>query len=124
MKYQLADGDKDIQLLTNAMEKYFSNVQSCSLHKGCSIQIKTENACETCSFKFNLKDEDVLNHVIYYEVKADSIEGKVDLEEEIYFKYAMNGKAITQVIVNSINVIIYAVFDNYERCKIPTASCH
>jgi type IV secretory pathway VirB6-like protein len=54
----------------------------------------------------------------------DTIEGKVDLQEEIYFKYAMNGKGTTQVIVNSINVVIYAAFDNYKRCKIPTASCH
>lgn len=36
----------------------------------------------------------------------------------------MNGKAITQVIVNSINVMIYANFDYYDKCKLPTAGCH
>lgn len=36
----------------------------------------------------------------------------------------MNGKASVQIIVNSVNVIIYAGFDNYKRCKHPTASCH
>lgn len=36
----------------------------------------------------------------------------------------MNGKAATQIVVNSMNVIIYANFDNYKRCKMPTAACH
>lgn len=36
----------------------------------------------------------------------------------------MEGKAITQVIVNSINVMIYASFDYYGKCKLPTAGCH
>lgn len=36
----------------------------------------------------------------------------------------MNGKAASQIVVNSMNVIIYANFDNYQRCKIPTAACH
>lgn len=46
------------------------------------------------------------------------------MEEEIYFKYSMNSKSATQIIVNTMNVIIYANFQNYKRCKVPSAACH
>lgn len=31
---------------------------------------------------------------------------------------------VSQVVVNTQNVMIYANFQNYQRCKIPTALCH
>jgi hypothetical protein len=62
----LSDGNKDIQILTNANEKYFANIQSCSLHNGCLIDIKADNECSSCSFKFDLRDQDIKNHIIYY----------------------------------------------------------
>jgi len=31
---------------------------------------------------------------------------------------------VTQILVNTQNVMIYANFQNYKRCKLPTASCH
>lgn len=124
VKRGLASGDKDIQILTNAQENYFSNVQSCSLHKGCSIEISAKSECQHCSFDFELKDEDIKNHIIYYEVRGDVIEGEVELEEEIFFKYSMNSHSATQIVVNSANVILYTNFENYKRCKVPSAACH
>ncbi len=46
------------------------------------------------------------------------------MEEEIFFKYSMTGYSATQIIINSINVMLYANFDNYPRCKLPSARCH
>jgi hypothetical protein len=48
----------------------------------------------------------------------------VEFEEEIFFKYSMNSHSATQIVVNSINVIIYANFQGYQRCKVPSAACH
>lgn len=32
--------------------------------------------------------------------------------------------AYTQIIVNSQNVILYANFEGYQRCTVPSAKCH
>ncbi len=43
-------------------------------------------------------------------MENNEIEGKVDISEQLYFKYAMNSKAAAQIVVNSKNVILYANF--------------
>ena len=100
------------------------NLQSCSLHKGCEILLKTQDRCEGCSFTFDVQKEDILNTIIYYEVKQHQIQAVIDFEEELYFKYLLGSHNYSQVIVNSPNVIIYAQFQDYVRCNLPTSICH
>lgn len=36
----------------------------------------------------------------------------------------MKEKEVSEIVVNTMNVMIYAVFEGYERCPRPTAACH
>jgi hypothetical protein len=36
----------------------------------------------------------------------------------------MSPGKVSQIVVNTQNVMIYANFQNYKRCKIPTSLCH
>ena len=36
----------------------------------------------------------------------------------------MEPNKISQIVANTPNIIIYANFEGYSRCKIPTVVCH
>jgi hypothetical protein len=42
----------------------------------------------------------------------------------MFFRYAMESHSSVQIAVDSVNVILYASFDNYDRCKVPKPNCH
>lgn len=64
------------------------------------------------------------NNLIYHKINNNLVEGRIDLEEEIYFSYTIKANSSVELIVNSLNVIVYANFENYARCSIPAAECH
>jgi hypothetical protein len=81
VKYEIVGQDKQINILTKAVEKYSVSIQTCSLHKGCEIYLKTDKRCEACSFVFDIEKEDIKNNIVYYKVKDNQIEAKIDYEE-------------------------------------------
>ena len=63
---------------TNASQNYFSNLAACSLHIGCDINIKMKDNCSKCNFTFDLENHNFRNGILFYEVKDNVIEAKVD----------------------------------------------
>ena len=124
MKYDIQGVDQDVQIITNASQKYLTNQATCSLHKGCNITVKTPEKCEVCSFTMDLQGTDIMNHLIYYTVKDNLIEAKIDFEEEFFFKKTMEPAKYYQIVTNTPNIMIYANFEGYKRCKLPSPLCH
>ena len=65
-----------------------------------------------------------MNHLVYYQVKDNVIDAKIDFDEQLYFKKTMEPNKIYQIVTNTPNVMIYANFEGYKRCRVPSASCH
>jgi hypothetical protein len=124
VKYEVVGFDTMIPLVTHQDQKYKTSIVSCSLNKGCSVEVSVEGDCRACNFGFSLADQGIRNHLIVYEVKENVIAAKVDFEEELFFRREMEPNRHCKVVVNTPNVMLYVNFQNYTRCKRPTAFCH